>query len=41
MKVNFTKLKKTFIIAEIGVNHNGKFNTAKKIRNRRQGEKYL
>ena len=33
MKVNkfYKNLKKTYVIAEIGVNHNGNINTAKKL----------
>ena len=30
-KINFRKLKKTFIIAEIGNNHEGNFKLAKKL----------
>ena len=31
MSIDFKKLNKTFIIAEIGVNHNGKLSNAKKL----------
>ncbi len=31
MNINFKKLKTTFVIAEIGVNHNGKLSNAKKL----------
>ena len=30
-KINFNKLQKTFIVAEIGVNHEGDVNKAKKM----------
>ena len=31
MNINFKKLKTIFVIAEIGVNHNGKLSNAKKL----------